>query len=161
MKESARIALSVVKTLIDEGKLEISPENIPMTFEEKEKNTKLDASEVYKRYDLHVHVPDGATPKDGPSAGIAMTTVMASILSSKKVRSDLAMTGEVSLRGDVLPIGGLKEKLIAAHKAGMTKAVIPQKNYERDLIDIPKEVQDDIEIIGVKRIEEVLKLALI
>ena len=71
------------------------------------------------------------------------------------------MTGEVSLRGDVLPIGGLKEKLIAAHKAGMTKAVIPQKNYERDLIDIPKEVQDDIEIIGVKRIEEVLKLALI
>ncbi len=161
MKESARIALSVVKTLIDEGKLEISPENIPMTFEEKEKNTKLDASEVYKRYDLHVHVPDGATPKDGPSAGIAMTTVMASILSSKKVRSDLAMTGEVSLRGDVLPIGGLKEKLIAAHKAGMTKVVIPQKNYERDLIDIPKEVQDDIEIIGVKRIEEVLKLALI
>ena len=161
IKESARIALSVAKTLIDEGKLEISSENIPMTFEEKEKNTKLDASEVYKRYDLHLHVPDGATPKDGPSAGIAMTTVIASILSSKRVRSDLAMTGEVSLRGDVLPIGGLKEKLIAAHKAGMTKAVIPQKNYERDLIDIPKEVQDDIEIIGVKRIEEVLKLALI
>ena len=161
MKESARIALSVAKTLIDEGKLEISSENIPMTFEEKEKNAKLDASEVYKRYDLHLHVPDGATPKDGPSAGIAMTTVIASILSSKRVHSDLAMTGEVSLRGDVLPIGGLKEKLIAAHKAGMTKAVIPQKNYERDLIDIPKEVQDDIEIIGVKRIEEVLKLALI
>ncbi len=161
MKESARIAMSVVKTLIDEHKLEISADNIPLTFEEQEKNLKLDASEVYKRYDLHVHVPDGATPKDGPSAGIAMATVMASILSSKKVRSDLAMTGEVSLRGDVLPIGGLKEKLIAAHKAGMTMAVIPQKNYERDLIDIPKEVQDDIEIIGVKRIEEVLNLALI
>jgi ATP-dependent Lon protease len=161
MKESARIALSVVKTLIDEHKLEISADNIPFTFEEKEKNLKLDASEVYKRYDLHLHVPDGATPKDGPSAGIAMTTVMASILSSRKVRSDLAMTGEVSLRGDVLPIGGLKEKLIAAHKAGMTMVVIPQKNYERDLVDIPKEVQDDIEIIGVKRIEEVLKLALI
>ena len=110
---------------------------------------------------MHLHVPDGATPKDGPSAGIAMTTVIASILSSKRVRSDLAMTGEVSLRGDVLPIGGLKEKLIAAHKAGMTKALIPQKNSERDLIDIPKEVQDDIESIGVKRLEEVLRVALI
>lgn len=161
MKESARIAFSVVKTLIDEKKLEISLDNIPKSAEEIEKKIKLDASDVYKRYDIHLHVPDGATPKDGPSAGIAMTTVISSILSSKKIRSDVAMTGEVSLRGDVLPIGGLKEKLIAAHKAGITKALIPYKNYERDLIDIPKEVQDDVEIIGVKRIEEVLQLALI
>ncbi|WP_345981082.1 endopeptidase La [Sulfurimonas sp. HSL3-2] len=161
MKESARIALSVVKTLIDEGKLEIESYNIPLTYKEQEEDSAIDHSEVYKRYDLHVHVPDGATPKDGPSAGIAMTTVMASILSSKKVRSDLAMTGEVSLRGDVLPIGGLKEKLIAAHKAGMTKVIIPQKNYERDLVDIPKEIQDDLEIVGVTRIEQVLKLALV
>ena len=161
MKESARIAMSVVKTLIDEEKLQIESYNIPLTYEEKEKNLPVDHSEVYKRYDLHIHVPDGATPKDGPSAGIAMTTVIASILSSKKVRSEIAMTGEVSLRGDVLPIGGLKEKLIAAQKAGMTKAIIPQKNYERDLEDIPKEVRDVLEIIGVTRIEEVLKLALI
>ncbi|WP_345994055.1 endopeptidase La [Sulfurimonas sp. HSL-1716] len=161
MKESARIALSVVKTLIDDGKLEIESYNIPLSYKEQEENIAVDHSEVYKRYDLHVHVPDGATPKDGPSAGIAMTTVMASILSSKKVRSDLAMTGEVSLRGDVLPIGGLKEKLIAAHKAGMTTVVIPQKNYERDLNDIPKEIRDDLEIVGVNRIEQVLKLAFV
>ena len=161
MKESARIAMSVVKTLIDTQKLKISKENIPLTFEEKEKKIKLDASEVYKRYDLHIHVPDGATPKDGPSAGIAMVSVIASILSSQKIRSEVAMTGEVSLSGNVLPIGGLKEKLIAAHKAGMTKAIIPAKNYERDLEDIPQEVRDAVEIVGVKRVEEVLKIVLV
>ena len=161
MKESARIAMSVVKTLIDTQKLKISEDNIPMSFEEKEKKTKVDPSEVYKRYDLHIHVPDGATPKDGPSAGIAMVSVIASILSSQKIRSEIAMTGEVSLSGNVLPIGGLKEKLIAAHKAGMTKAIIPAKNYERDLEDIPQEVRDAVEIVGVKRVEEVLKMILV
>ncbi len=161
MKESARIAMSVVKTLIDNKKLKIPSENIPLTFKEKEDKLKIDASEVYKRYDLHVHVPDGATPKDGPSAGIAMVSVISSILSSKKIRSEIAMTGEVSLSGDVLPIGGLKEKLIAAHKAGMTKVLIPAKNYERDLEDIPKEVRDTLEIVGVTRVEEVLKQILI
>ncbi|MEA2099115.1 MAG: endopeptidase La [Campylobacterota bacterium] len=161
MKESARIAMSVVKTLIDTKKLKIDVENIPLTFTEKEETIAVDFSEVYKRYDLHVHVPDGATPKDGPSAGIAMVSVISSILSSKKIRSEIAMTGEVSLSGDVLPIGGLKEKLIAAHKAGMTKVLIPAKNYERDLEDIPKEVKDSMEIMGVKRIEEVLKQVLI
>jgi len=161
MKESARIAMSVVKTLIDTRKLKIDSKNIPITFKEKEEGLKLDASEVYKRYDLHIHVPDGATPKDGPSAGIAMCSVIASILSSKKIRSEIAMTGEVSLSGDVLPIGGLKEKLIAAHKAGMTKVLIPAKNYERDLEDIPQEVQDAMEIVGVTRIEEVLKQILV
>jgi len=161
MKESARIAMSVVKTLIDTRKLKIESKNIPITFKEKEDGVKLDASEVYKRYDLHIHVPDGATPKDGPSAGIAMVSVIASILSSRKIRSEIAMTGEVSLSGDVLPIGGLKEKLIAAHKAGMTKALIPAKNYERDLEDIPKEVQNAVEIVGVSRVEEVLKQILI
>ena len=161
MKESARIAMSVVKTLIDTKKLVIDSKNIPKTFKELEDKVNVDASEVYKRYDLHVHVPDGATPKDGPSAGIAMVSVISSILSSKKIRSEIAMTGEVSLSGDVLPIGGLKEKLIAAHKAGMTKVLVPQKNYERDLDDIPKEVKDTMEIIGVKRVEEVLKEVLI
>ncbi|MDY0121682.1 MAG: endopeptidase La [Sulfurimonas sp.] len=161
MKESARIAMSVVKTLIDTKKLSIAASNIPLSFEEREKKTKVDPSEVYKRYDLHIHVPDGATPKDGPSAGIAMVSVIASILSSKKIRSEIAMTGEVSLSGNVLPIGGLKEKLIAAHKAGMTKAIIPAKNYERDLEDIPDEVREAVEIVGVKRVEEVLKLVLV
>ena len=161
MKESARIAMSVVKTLIDRRVLKISQENIPLTFKEKEEIVEVDPSEVYKRYDLHVHVPDGATPKDGPSAGIAMVSVIASILSSRKIRSEIAMTGEVSLSGDVLPIGGLKEKLIAAHKAEMSKVLIPAKNYERDLDDIPKEVQDSMEIIPVKRVEEVLKQILI
>ena len=161
MKESARIAMSVVKTLIDKRTLRISQDNIPLTFKEKEEIIEVDPSEVYKRYDLHVHVPDGATPKDGPSAGIAMVTVISSILGSYKVRSDVAMTGEVSLTGDVLPIGGLKEKLIAAYKAGMTKTLIPAKNYERDLEDIPKEVRDALEIVPVKRVEEVLKQALV
>jgi len=161
MKESARIAMSVVKTLIDTSRLKISSDNVPVTFKEKEDKLKIDSSEVYKRYDLHVHVPDGATPKDGPSAGIAMVSVISSILSSRKIRSEIAMTGEVSLSGDVLPIGGLKEKLIAAHKAGMTKVLIPAKNYERDLEDIPKEVRDTLEIIGVTRVEEVLKQVLV
>ncbi len=161
MKESARIAMSVVKTLIDTKKLEINAKNIPMTFKEKEDAIVMDPSEVYKRYDLHIHVPDGATPKDGPSAGIAMVSVISSILSNKKIRSEVAMTGEVSLSGDVLPIGGLKEKLIAAHKAGMTKVLIPAKNYERDLEDIPLEVQEAMKIIGVTRVEEVLKQVLV
>ncbi|MFT7005213.1 MAG: ATP-dependent Lon protease [Sulfurimonas sp.] len=161
MKESARIAMSVVKTLIDTNKLKIAPENIPLTFKEIEEKTKVDVSEVYRRYDLHIHVPDGATPKDGPSAGIAMVSVISSILSGEKIRSEIAMTGEVSLTGDVLPIGGLREKLIAAHKAGMSKVLIPFKNYERDLEDIPKEVRDTLEIIGVSRVEEVLKYILV
>ncbi len=161
MKESARIAYSVVKTLIDTGKLKIDKENIPLTTKEKEDKVNVPQSEVYKRYDLHLHVPDGATPKDGPSAGIAMCSAIASILSSKKVRSEVAMTGEVSLTGDVLPIGGLKEKLIAAHKADMSKALIPSKNYERDLEDIPDEVKESLEIVSVSRIEEVLKEVLI
>ncbi len=161
MKESARIALSVVKTLIDTKRLKIDSKNIPLTLKEENEKLEVDFSEVYKRYDIHLHVPDGATPKDGPSAGIAMASVISSILSSKKIRSEIAMTGELSLSGDVLPIGGLKEKLIAAHKAGMSKILIPQKNYERDLEDIPKEVKDSLEILGMTRIEEVVKQVLI
>ena len=161
MKESAYIAMSVVKTLIDKRELKISQDNIPLTLKEKEEIVEVDPSEVYKRYDLHIHVPDGATPKDGPSAGIAMVSVISSILSSQKIRSEIAMTGEVSLSGDVLPIGGLKEKLIAAYKAEMTKVLIPAKNYDRDLEDIPKEVLDAVEIVPVKRVEEVLKQVLI
>ncbi len=161
MKESARIALSVVKTLIDNGKLKVDHAIIPKTLKEREEDITVDASEVYKRFDLHIHVPDGATPKDGPSAGIAMSTAIASILCNKKVRAGISMTGEVSLTGNVLPIGGLKEKLIAAHKAGMHTAIIPRKNYDRDLEEIPDEVKDAVTIVPVERIEQVMKLALL
>ena len=160
MKESAKIALSVVKVLIDTRKLEINPELIPKTAKEKEEEIEPKVNEVYKRYDLHIHVPEGATKKDGPSAGIAMATAIASIYSERKVRPDVAMTGELDLVGNVLPIGGLKEKLIAAYKAKIKTAIIPQKNYEKDLDDIPQSVKDAMEIIGVKHIDEVLEIAL-
>ncbi|SFV69740.1 ATP-dependent protease La Type I [hydrothermal vent metagenome] len=157
MKESVRIAHSVVKKLIDNKSLPIDSSVIPYSLKEKEEDIKVDASEVYKRYDLHIHVPEGATPKDGPSAGIAMVSAIASILSNQKIDNKVAMTGEVTLTGKVLPIGGLKEKLIAAYKAGVKKALIPLKNYERDLDDIPEEVKNNIKIIGVSCVDEVLK----
>ncbi len=161
MKESARIAHSVIKILIDKGELQIPRSVIPRMLKEKEEGRYPEASEVYKRYDLHLHVPEGATPKDGPSAGITMATAIASIYSERKVNNKVAMTGELTLTGKVLPIGGLKEKLIAAYKAGVKKALIPQKNFERDLEDLPEEVRRHIQIIPVKRIEEVLKEALL
>ncbi|EAI0652225.1 endopeptidase La [Campylobacter coli] len=150
MKESARIAFSVIKVLIDEGKIKIPKK---MFIDPK--------NNVYDSYNLHIHVPDGATPKDGPSAGITMSTAIASVFSDKKVRSDVAMTGEIDLAGKVLPIGGLKEKLIAAYKADIKIALIPKKNYERDLKDIPDEVKDNMKIIGVTDFDEVLKYALV
>ncbi|BCD67665.1 endopeptidase La [Nitratiruptor sp. YY09-18] len=161
MKESASIAFSVVKVLIDQGKIPISQEVIPKTIKEKEEKKKVDPSEVYRRYDIHLHIPEGATPKDGPSAGITMATAIASILSERRVRNDVAMTGELTLSGKVLPIGGLKEKLIAAYKAKIKKVLIPKKNYDRDLDDIPQEVVENMEIIPVTRIEEVLKEAIL
>ena len=151
MKESAHIAHSVVKVLLDNKVL-------------KQKSIAKKTSSktpIYQSYDIHLHVPEGATPKDGPSAGIAMACVIASILTDSKINASVAMTGELTLQGKVLAIGGLKEKLIAAHKAGIQRAIIPQKNYERDLKDIPKEVQQKLEIIGVSDIQEVLKLALL
>ena len=161
MKESVKIAHSVVKVLIDENKLEVLPTAIPKTQTEIDEEIDVPPSEVYKRYDLHIHVPEGATPKDGPSAGIAMATAIASILSDREVRSDVAMTGELTLTGKVLPIGGLKEKLIAAYKAKIKTALIPKKNYDRDLDEIPDEVKEAMEIVPVKTIDEVLKIALV
>ena len=161
MKESSKISYSVVKLLIDNKKLKIKEDIIPKTVKEKEENTDVDPSEVYKRFDIHLHIPEGATPKDGPSAGITMAVTLASILSEKEVRSDLAMTGELTLTGKVLPIGGLKEKLIAAFKAKMKLALIPRKNFQRDLDEIPKEVKDAMEIKAVDTIEDVLKEALV
>ena len=110
--------------------------------------------------DIHVHVPDGATPKDGPSAGIAMTTAIVSLLTGNPVRRDVAMTGEVSLRGRVLPIGGLKEKLLAALRGGIKTVLIPQEN-EKDLDEIPDVVKEGLEIIPVTDINEVFSHALV
>ena len=161
MKESSRISYSVVKLLIDKGVLLIENETIPKSLKEIEDKTNIDSSEIYKRFDIHLHIPEGATPKDGPSAGITMALAIASVLSDKAIKADVAMTGELTLSGKVLPIGGLKEKLIAAYKAKMKKALIPRKNFERDLDDIPEEVKNAMEIKAVDVIEDVLKEALV
>jgi ATP-dependent Lon protease len=115
--------------------------------------------DFYEKRDIHVHVPEGATPKDGPSAGIAMCTALVSSLTGNPVRADVAMTGEITLRGEVLPIGGLKEKLLAAHRGGIKRVLIPKEN-ERDLEEIPANVKQDLEIYPVRWIDEVLVLAL-
>ncbi|HOF77357.1 MAG: endopeptidase La [Smithellaceae bacterium] len=112
----------------------------------------------YRKVDIHVHVPEGAIPKDGPSAGIAMATSIASALMKKKVRADLAMTGEITLRGRVLPIGGLKEKILAAHRGNIKEVIIPKDN-EKDLVEVPQNVQNALKIIFVEHIDEVLKIA--
>lgn len=116
--------------------------------------------EFHQKYDIHIHVPEGATPKDGPSAGIGMCTSIVSALTRIPVRADVAMTGEITLRGEVLPIGGLKEKLLAAHRGGITRVVIPAEN-ERNLVDIPRNIKQNLEIIPVRWIDEVLELALV
>lgn len=160
MKESAIIAFSVVKALLDNETLKAPkiPSETPKDAESKKKKKEL---KVYNAYDLHLHVPEGATPKDGPSAGIAMASVIASILCDRATRSEVAMTGELTLSGEVLPIGGLKEKLIAAFKAGIKTALIPVKNYERDLDEIPTEVRKNLNIVAVKNIAEVLEKTLL
>ena len=114
---------------------------------------------IFEKRDFHIHVPEGATPKDGPSAGIAMVTAIVSSITGIPVRRDLAMTGEVTITGQVLPIGGLKEKLLAAHRAGIKEVLIPKEN-EKDLLDIPKKVKDDIKLTPVSLVDNVLKIAL-
>ncbi|MFM1869428.1 MAG: hypothetical protein RLY99_172 [Pseudomonadota bacterium] len=115
--------------------------------------------EAFEKKDIHIHFPEGATPKDGPSAGIAITTALVSVLTGIPVRADVAMTGEITLRGEVLPIGGLKEKLLAAHRGGIKLALIPEENI-KDLTDIPDNVKNAIEIVPVRWIDKVLELAL-
>ncbi|ENY2675737.1 TPA: endopeptidase La [Proteus mirabilis] len=138
MQESIQAAMTVVRARAD--KLGIN-------------------GDFYEKRDIHVHVPEGATPKDGPSAGIAMCTALVSSLTGNPVRSDVAMTGEITLRGQVLPIGGLKEKLLAAHRGGIKTVLIPDEN-KRDLEEIPENIVADLDIHPVKTIEEVLTLAL-
>ena len=138
MQESIQAALSVVRARVD--RLGVDPE-------------------FHQKLDVHIHVPEGATPKDGPSAGIAMCTALVSALTRVPVRSDVAMTGEITLRGRVLPIGGLKEKLLAAHRGGVATVIIPDDN-RKDLADIPKNVTESLQIRPVKWIDEVLDIAL-
>jgi ATP-dependent Lon protease len=138
MKESIQAAMSVVRARVDQ--LGIDPD-------------------FYQNLDVHIHVPEGATPKDGPSAGIAMCTALVSVLTKVPVRSEVAMTGEITLRGRVLPIGGLKEKLLAAHRGGITTVIIPEEN-KKDLADIPANVTSSLDIHAVRWIDEVLDIAL-
>lgn len=139
MQESAKAALTYVRSKADQ-----------LGIAEKDLTKKQ----------VHVHVPEGAVPKDGPSAGIAMTTALASAFTGRKIRSDLAMTGEVTLRGRVLTIGGLKEKLLAAHRAGVKQVLIPKQN-EKDLVEVPSKVKKDLTITSVENMDEVLKIALL
>lgn len=139
MQESIHAALTVVRTMAKDYALD---------------------DDFYEKRDFHIHVPEGATPKDGPSAGIAMCTAVLSSLTGIAVRKDIAMTGEITLRGDVLPIGGLKEKLLAALRGGIKSVLIPFEN-KKDLQEIPQNVKDNVEIIAVKRIEEVLARAFV
>ena len=135
MKESAQIAVSLVKHLFPEEAKQLED------------------------HDLHIHVPAGAVPKDGPSAGITLTTALASLLKNKAVDPHYAMTGEISLTGRVMPIGGLPEKLMAAQRAGVTHVLIPMENKE-DLEEIPDEVKDSLEIIPVEQVQEAFQILL-
>ena len=114
---------------------------------------------LFEKKDFHIHVPEGATPKDGPSAGIAMVTSIVSSITKNPVDKEIAMTGEVTITGQVLPIGGLKEKLLSAQRAGIKHVIIPKEN-EKNLVDIPKKVKEDIKITAVETVDEVLKIAL-
>lgn len=139
MKESAKIAISCTRTMTDTLKID---------------------SEFYKKYDIHIHAPEGAVPKDGPSAGITMTTAIISALTGKPVRKDVAMTGEITLRGRVLPIGGLKEKAMAAYRVGMKTVIIPEDNTS-DLFEVDPVVKEAVEFVPVSNIKQVLEVALV
>ena len=138
MKESASIAFDYVKANADLYNID---------------------KELFSKIDLHIHVPEGAVPKDGPSAGITMTTAIVSALTRRPVKSSLAMTGEVTLRGNVLPIGGLKEKSISAHRSGIHTVIIPYDN-QKDLDELPKLIQEEVKFIPVKNVKEVINIAL-
>jgi ATP-dependent Lon protease len=139
MKESAQLALSLVRA----------------------RNTELGVdSKWFDEHEIHLHVPAGAVPKDGPSAGVTMTTALVSLLTNKPVRSDVAMTGEITLSGKVLPVGGIKDKVLAAHRLGVKTVILPSKN-ENDIEDIPEEVRNDLEFVLAAELEHVFDTAFV
>jgi ATP-dependent Lon protease len=137
MKESARAGMSWVRTHVED----------------------LGITGDFEKTDIHLHVPAGGVSKDGPSAGVAITTALVSLLTGRRVRGDVAMTGEITLRGTVLPVGGIKEKVLAAHRAGIKRVVLPERN-SKDIVDIPETVRAELEINFVKKIDEALELTL-
>ncbi|MEZ4460399.1 MAG: S16 family serine protease [bacterium] len=138
MKESVRAALSYIRTNVDEYGVD---------------------PQFMRQYDIHLHVPAGAIPKDGPSAGITMFIAMLSLLTGVKVRPDVAMTGEITLRGNVLPVGGIKEKVLAAHRSGIKRVILPERN-KKDLIDVSQDVQDEMEFFFVDHVQKLPPLVL-
>jgi ATP-dependent Lon protease len=138
MQESARAALSYVRSMSDDLSLD---------------------EEYWEKHDVHLHVPAGAQPKDGPSAGVTMAVALASLATGIPVRSDVGMTGEVTLRGKILPIGGVKEKVLAAHRAGLKTVLLPPRN-EMDLEDVPEEVMDEMKFVFTETIADAVKAAL-
>ena len=139
MKESAQTGLSLVRAMAPALNID---------------------EEFHNNKDIHIHIPEGAIPKDGPSAGITMVTAVVSVLTNRAVKSNIAMTGEVTLTGRVLPIGGLKEKILAALRAGISRIIIPKDN-EKDFVDFPQELQDRVDVIYAEEIDDVLKEALV
>jgi ATP-dependent Lon protease len=139
MKESAQAGLSYVRSHVDDLGLE---------------------PDFFAKSDIHLHVPAGAIPKDGPSAGVTMVAALASLLTGRKVRNDVAMTGEVTLRGKVPLVGGIKEKVLAARRAGITTIILPQENLKDVLEDIPKDIQGELQFVYVDKVDQVLERAL-
>ncbi|MBP9675918.1 MAG: endopeptidase La, partial [Anaerolineaceae bacterium] len=138
MQESAQAAMSYLKS--KSGLLKLDPD-------------------IFENVDVHVHIPEGSIPKDGPSAGITIATALFSAFSERKVFKEVGMTGEITLRGNILPIGGVREKILAAHRSGLKTILLPEKNA-KDLVEVPKKVRDDLKIKLVKHMDEVIKVAL-
>jgi ATP-dependent Lon protease len=139
MKESAQAALSYVRAKAQDLAI---------------------PADVFEKSDIHLHVPAGAVPKDGPSAGVTMAAALASLLTGRRVRDDVGMTGEITLRGQVLPVGGIKEKVLAAHRAGLKTVIIPKQN-DKDLEDIPDEARESLRFVLVERVDDVFNAALV
>ena len=139
MQESAKAGISYIRSVADKLGIE---------------------EDFYKTKDLHIHIPEGATPKDGPSAGVTMCTAIISTLTEIPVRKDIAMTGEITLRGKVLPVGGIREKVLAAHRAGIRKVLLPKEN-ERDIDDIPEKVRKKMEFVLIENVDDALREVLV